>query len=927
MSPPGSGAGEGGGGDPVPGRSAIVPWGEEPPGSPADLNFGWAAAVVDALVGGGVADVVLSPGSRSAPLAVALAADARIRLMVEIDERSGGFRALGLALATGRPVALACTSGTAAANYLPAVVEASLARVPLLVLTADRPPELQDCGAPQTVDQVGLFGGFVRGFRQLPLPSGSAAILASVRGAVARSVSLATAEPAGPVHLDVPFREPLSPRGDLPSALRALFGESGRMESPVAVRVAAEGSAPESMVAWLAERIREAERPLLVAGPQPPDERLGRALTALAARGRIPLVADAGSPPRFLGGALSAHDALARSWESEPGPGPDLVVRFGGLPTSKALRSWLEAGRGHAHVVVDAAAGWRDPSFLATTVLRSAPAPLVEAIVTRLDAAPPTRWERGILEADRRAAGALGRALDADPASGAAVARAVVRALGARGGRQVLFAASSMAIRDVDGFGGSAASGVRVLSNRGANGIDGTLSSAVGAAAGGSPVTAYLGDLAFVHDVGAMRAATEPGVRLDVVVVDDGGGSIFRYLPIASAPGVDFERLFVTPHRLDLARIAEAFGAEVHRVGDARRVEELLRVPCHRTRLVHVAVDAQANVEAHRRAWAESWGVRGGGGGIAAPAFLPPRSGSAVERRVIAAGTRRFTGWRTGRGPSPLVMLHGFAGAADHFLDLAEALGDRVTAMALDLPGHGGSPVPDGDEGPGAGGLIADLAEAARMEGFERAVWLGYSMGGRIALHLAAGSPEAVAALVLVGSSPGIADPAEREARRRTDEAWARLAETLPLEEFLDRWGGQPLLEDPPGISPALRARAREVRLSTRPEGLAAALRNLGPGSLPSLWGVLPDLTAPALLVSGALDRRYTEITARMAALMPRSRRAILEGAGHAAHLHRPRELAAAVADFLDGLGPPPIPGPGGEGRRGAPTGRGEGWS
>ncbi|MCK6528311.1 2-succinyl-5-enolpyruvyl-6-hydroxy-3-cyclohexene-1-carboxylic-acid synthase [Myxococcota bacterium] len=910
--PPEQGGGDVGG-DLSAGRSPVSPPGEDPSGILADLNFGWAAAVVDALLGGGVTDVVLSPGSRSAPLAVALAADTRIRVIVEIDERSGGYRALGLALATGRPVALACTSGTAAANYLPAVVEASLARVPLVVMTADRPPELQDCGAPQTVDQVGLFGGFVRGFRHLPLPSGSGAVLASVRGAVARSVSLATAEPAGPVHLDVPFREPLSPRGDPASALGALLGETGRMEPPVVVRAAEEGPAPGSMVAWLAERIRGAERPLLVAGPQPPDEGLGRALTALADRVGIPLVADAGSPARFLGGALAAHDALARCLGAESGPSPDLVIRVGGFPTSKALRSWLEAGRGHAHVVVDAAAGWRDPSFLATTVLRTAPAPLVEEVAARLDPAPPSAWARGIREADRRASEALGRALDADPASGAAVARAVVRALGARGGRQVLFAASSMAIRDLDGFGGSAASGVRVLSNRGANGIDGTLASAVGAAAAGSPVTAYLGDLAFVHDIGAMRAATEPGVRLDVVVVDDGGGSIFRYLPIASAPGVDFERLFVTPHRLDLARIAEAFGAEVHRVGDAERVEELLRVPCHRTRVVHVAADAAANVGAHRRAWAEVRGELGTGDGAAAPPSRPRRSGSVVERRVIAAGAHRFTGWRAGRGPARLVMLHGFAGGADHFLDLAEALGDRVTSLALDLPGHGGSPPPDSVGEPDVAGLIADLAEAARVEGFGGAAWLGYSMGGRIALHLAAGSPDDVAALVLVGCSPGIADPAEREARRRTDEAWARLAETLPVGEFLDRWGGQPLLEEPPGIPPEARRRAREVRLAARPGGLASALRDLGPGALPSLWGALPDVAVPALLVSGARDARYTEITARMAALMPRARRAIMEGAGHAVHLHRPGELAAEVADFLDGAGPLPTAGGGGE--------------
>lgn len=528
-----------------------------PEGTSAD-NAEFAAALVGALAAGGVRDAVVSPGSRSTPLALALAARADLRTHVLVDERAAGFVALGLARASRAPVALLATSGSAGAHWLPALVEASLSCVPLVAITANRPDDLQGCGAPQTIEQRGLFGPHVRWSAQVgpPRPGGPPGWPAAV---AARAVDRAKGPPAGPVHLDVPLREPLwTPGVDVRPA-----------RAPRVLRAAPAVGALAAEVAPLLDR----PRGLIVAGPRAVSsaDDAARVLRLARARG-WPVLAD---PVSGLRGhadptLVLAADALLRA--PAPALRPDVVLRLGQPPTSKATTAWLEACAATT-VLVDEAGEWQDPTH-AAALLAVAPAGLLcEALA---DARPAPGW----LEAWRAADDAAQAALAAAAREGlweGSVARAVVEALPAGA---ALHVASSLAIREVDAFGGAPAPGVVVTSNRGCNGIEGTLATAAGAALArpgerGGPVVALLGDLAFVHDLDGLAAAHELDLPLVAVVVDNGGGAIFQQLSVAAHPA--FERLFLTPSRLDLDAAAVGLGARVLVARDLAGLRAALR--------------------------------------------------------------------------------------------------------------------------------------------------------------------------------------------------------------------------------------------------------------------------------------------------------------------------------------------------------------
>lgn len=566
------------------------------------LNTLWARALVQELQRGGVGDVVVCPGSRSAPLALAVAeATPELRSWVVLDERVAGFFALGLALESGRPVGVLVTSGSAGAHLLPAVVEAWASGVPLVALTADRPWELHGFGAAQTMPQAGLFGRFTRAAESLPASEPSSASFRHLRAVVSRVLATAVTGPAGPVHLDVAFREPLAPVPDAPTPpgldAEALEGRAG---APFVRSVGAAAHPPDAELEVVRRRLAAAERGVIVVGPRARADRLATAVRALAASHGYPVVADAASNVRWAPGqpAISHLDLLLCSEGWALGARPDLVVRLGGGLSSRRVSDWLD-GSGAEVVLISERTEPVDPQHRAALALQGDAVAICEAL-TAATAPRRAAWADGFARADARAGSALALALAAERRlTEPGVARAVVAALPA-GARLVL--GSSMPIRDVDAFASAPAGPARVLSNRGLNGIDGNLSTALGvAAASGAPTVALVGDLAFLHDLGALVHARRAGLSLTVVVVNNDGGGIFSFLPIAgSTPR--FEALFGTPHGADLSAAAALGGAHFSRVESPGQLTAALEAAgAPGLRIVEArVVDRAANVQVHQ---------------------------------------------------------------------------------------------------------------------------------------------------------------------------------------------------------------------------------------------------------------------------------------------------------------------------------------
>jgi 2-succinyl-5-enolpyruvyl-6-hydroxy-3-cyclohexene-1-carboxylate synthase len=573
----------------------------------------FAAAFFEELARSGVQHVVVSPGSRSTPLVVAARRTPELRCWPVVDERSAGFFALGLARQSAAPVALLCTSGTAAANYLPAVIEAHYGRVPLLILTADRPPELREWGAGQTIDQVGIYGNCVRGFVELPLPEAGAAPLRYVRRLACRAVSDARGGVAGPVHLNWPLREPLDP-GEAAAGSHAGRGERAESRDVESARLevaVGEAALPPAEIEALVELVAAYERGWIVCGPLAPDADRSRMLAEFARQSGWPLIADPISQmrcgPHVEGAPILAHTdlclrdpELARDWA------PDVVLRIGDSPVSKALRLALEARPPEQLILVDPDGVWHDPSHLATRRLVADPARLcgawLEAWRARGGAARESSYTRALVAADRRADEALARAQVLDAAL--LEPRAVAELAAALPAAATLYVSNSMPIRDLDAFLPLDSRPLALLGHRGASGIDGLVSAAAGAAAADrGPVVLLLGDLALLHDIGGLLTAASLECPLSILVLNNDGGGIFSFLPVAErGESVDFERLFRTPHGLDFSHAAALAGARFVRVRDAAALSSALAdaIGAPGLDLIEVPVDRDANVKRFR---------------------------------------------------------------------------------------------------------------------------------------------------------------------------------------------------------------------------------------------------------------------------------------------------------------------------------------
>lgn len=534
--------------------------------------------IVDDLVRFGVEHACVSPGSRSTPIALALSRHPHVRVHVHLDERASAFFALGIAKATGRPVAVACTSGTAVTNLLPAVVEASMSRATLVLLTADRPPELRGVGANQTIDQIGIFGTYVRASVDAPVP-GDVPSDEVWHELVLELTRSSMGLPPGPVHLNLPFREPLVGTSvDLPASRPSGTGFTLSADPE-----------PEELDA-LERELASTTRGLILAGSmrEPPPT-----LPELARRARWPLLAEPTSNLRSPG-ALSAGQQLLADARFANEHVPDVVLQFGAAPTSRAgLELVRRAGR---LVIVDPDHLVADPHRRAAMTIRAEPAAFVPHLLDDVHPAGETAWLRAWHGADGAARDAVDALMDGwdEPFEGR-IARDLAASL-ADG--STLAVGSSMPVRDLDAFM-APREGLRVLANRGASGIDGFVSTTLGVAATGAPTTALLGDLTLLHDVGSLLWSARRGLDAVFVVPNNDGGAIFSYLAQRDLP--ELEELFTTPHGLDLAAVCAAAGAGHTRVG---RADELVpAVEAARAaggvHVVEVPTDRETNVRRH----------------------------------------------------------------------------------------------------------------------------------------------------------------------------------------------------------------------------------------------------------------------------------------------------------------------------------------
>jgi 2-succinyl-5-enolpyruvyl-6-hydroxy-3-cyclohexene-1-carboxylate synthase len=571
------------------------------------------------MAAAGVRDAIVAPGSRSAPLALAFDRSG-VRTHVAIDERAGAYFALGLARASRRPVAVVTTSGTAAANLHPAALEAFHGRVPLILLTADRPAELRGTGAPQTIDQIALFGTGVRWFADAGTPEAGSEGLRHAASLGARAAAVAWGPPAGPVHLNLPFREPLLPE---PEAMGETMGGAprsgvGAPSSPDAVEAPVASAPPAAAIRRVARALRTRRQGVIVCGPLDGGADFAAAVARLAAATGYPILADPLSGVRFgehdRSNVCGLYDLFLRAPRFAERASLDAIIQFGAPLTSKTYHLHAARHPDAYRVIVDEGGEPRDPSRLTRDILKGDPAAAAAALADALEtsAEPLPGWGDDFRRAERAAADAVARHLAASPALGEeGVFPAILDAMPAGGAGDadadaetggILYVGNSMPIRDLDLAAPPSRKRVRVLGNRGVNGIDGVLSSALGASAAGDlPLAAVVGDLSFHHDLNGLAALREGRAHATIVVIQNDGGGIFSFLPVARHDEV-FERYFGTPHGLDAAKAAALYGIPHHRCATAEELRDRARasLPSRASVILEVRTDRAGNRAAHQ---------------------------------------------------------------------------------------------------------------------------------------------------------------------------------------------------------------------------------------------------------------------------------------------------------------------------------------
>lgn len=559
-------------------------------------NMLWGSVWAETLVRCGVAHAVISPGSRSTPLTLAFAAHPGLEVIPVLDERSASFFALGLARRSHRPVVLVCTSGSAGANYLPAVVEASTSGVPLLVITADRPPEMRDCASGQTIDQQKIFGSYANFYHELALPKPTLARLAYLRQTVAHAVERTQFPEAGVVHLNAPFRDPLAPvENQQAEPLRNLLGDDFFDH----LQPSESAGFKESKI-W---QRATTGRGLIVAGPEISHDPVNYAKTVVRLSAQLgwPILADGVSPLRhFDSGAatvVTTYDTILRNENVARDLVPRYVLCLGSWPTSKVLRAWLEQS-GAEMVLVTTRMDNRDCLHGRTRHMRVP----VEVLTAKIERAPSTAYAEAWREAQLKAVEGISAPSRPPGIFEGDISRTIAEALPAGTPIQV---ASSMAIRDVEYFWPQSQRAFQMYFNRGANGIDGTLSTALGVAHGNQSAVLITGDLAFLHDSNGLLIQPKLRGSLTVVLINNHGGGIFEHLPIAHF-NPPFEELFATPQTVDFAKLCAAHNVEHQLVQDLEHLGKLVTtLPKQGIHVLEVRTDRKLDAAFRKRLFAQ----------------------------------------------------------------------------------------------------------------------------------------------------------------------------------------------------------------------------------------------------------------------------------------------------------------------------------
>jgi len=561
-------------------------------GGADNLQRAWA--LLDGLAAAGVDRVVISPGSRSTPLALASDLHPSLRTWVQVDERCAAFFALGMARITAAPVALIATSGSAPAHWYPAVIEADQAAIPLVLLSADRPLQLQGCGANQTIDQNKLFQQAVRAFHALPAMHQHADDRAFLHSLATRAVHQSCWPLPGPVHINIPFHEPL-------------LAESTPELSPAACGAAVEFpvlTPPDAQLDRVAAHI--ADQPgLIVCGPGRFGAEFAPALTRLAEKLNCPILADPLSGLRYGGHdrsrILCHYDAFLRRSEFNEKYRPDWVLRFGSMPVSRSLLHYLHSLQAGKLILVDPSGRWPDPLHRTGEMLRATAQAVCEGLATRVTGAAPASWWEMFSRQEHVAVQLRRDLTDSHTWSEAQLVPALLDSLPAG---SILFAGNSMPVRELDSFSASHEKPLQLIANRGASGIDGHVSSLLGLAAAateGTTVAGLIGDLAFYHDMNGLLAARDCNTTL--IVINNDGGGIFRYLPQSGLE--NFERYWSTPTGLDFRHAAALYRLPFRRVSSADEFQQALNDNLAQpgVKIIEAVIDPQHSVERHRAYW------------------------------------------------------------------------------------------------------------------------------------------------------------------------------------------------------------------------------------------------------------------------------------------------------------------------------------
>lgn len=568
------------------------------------INHLWSKFLIEELVRCGVTRFCISPGSRNSPLVLAIGENERAQPIVHFDERGAAFYALGYAKATGRPAAIVCTSGTALANYYPAIIESSISGTPLLILSADRPVELRDCRAPQSIDQVNIFGDYLRWFFDLPSPDEKitpASLLTTVDQAFCR----ATGSQPGPVQLNCQFREPLAPTSDKHDFTEYLgpVRQWISADTPHTEYHTNSQMADEKVIAPIASRLMSAKSGMIFAGPMPARENHD-SIARLANKLGWPLLADVASELRFhpeVSSAISHYDLFLRDKAFVQMNPVDTLLHFGGQPTSKHLQLYIERNS-PLTILVNDHSDRQDPSHIVNERIVASPRLFASALVEVVDDIK-SNLAQPFGHADNLGCAAVKEFVNREgPIT--ELATAYLMAEMAPDGSS-LFLASSMPIRDVDAVACHSKKRLHVGVNRGANGIDGTVASAAGFAAGlRSRTTLLLGDLALLHDLNSLALVKRSEIPMTLIVINNNGGGIFSFLPIAKVER-HFENLFAAPHGLNFEHVARMFGLGYRRVTQLSEFKDaysaVLGEPA--SSIIEVISDRQKNVEDHRLLW------------------------------------------------------------------------------------------------------------------------------------------------------------------------------------------------------------------------------------------------------------------------------------------------------------------------------------